>query len=91
MKYGMYLHLVTLHTCECLKIWCTERHTFLKSINEILPIFPIFLPICIEFRVEGFSLTPLINCESRENWCGGSLTLVKGVNEFLSVLSTFII
>jgi uncharacterized membrane protein len=39
MKFGIYLHVVTFHTCELREILCTERHTFLNGMIEILYIF----------------------------------------------------
>jgi hypothetical protein len=42
MKFGMYLHVATLHTCELREIWSRERNIFPNGMIEILPIFSIF-------------------------------------------------
>ena len=41
MKFSMYLHVVTCHTCELREIWGSERNTFLNGMVEILLIFSI--------------------------------------------------
>jgi hypothetical protein len=53
MKFGMYLHVVTSHTCEIREIWSSERNVFLNDMIEILPIFSIFSSNSVEFRLGG--------------------------------------
>ena len=68
---------------------CTESHTSLNSICEILPVLSVFSCLFIFIK---FSRVRCLqnNSDFHENWCSEIHSLVKVMNEFLVIHATFI-
>lgn len=76
---------------EFFENWQSERHTVLKGVNEIVPMFSTFCIWLDKFGTGYVHKNVLSDSEFCENGHSEGNTLLRGVNEFMYVFSTFIV